>query len=194
MKNVTEFLKTSVIGGLVVLLPVWLVAMALKKIAGAAQAVAGPVAEKLAGDTHLVTPILITLVVIACFLTGVLVRTAAGRWLIQALERRLLEHLPGYTLFRSVTRRFAGEGEDVGFAPALAVFDNALVPAFVVEKHDDGRYTIFVPSAPAPASGAIHILPGSRVHLLDVSLAKMVKCISSWGAGSRELLAAMHSN
>ena len=35
MKNVTEFLTTSVIGGLVVLLPVWLVAMALKKIAGA---------------------------------------------------------------------------------------------------------------------------------------------------------------
>jgi uncharacterized membrane protein len=194
MKTVSEFLKTSVIGGLVVLLPVWLVAIALKKMAGAAESVAGPVAEKLAGNTHWVPLIMVMLVVATCFLTGVLVRTAAGRWVIQALERSLLVHVPGYTLFRSVTRRFAREGEDVGFAPALAVFDNALVPAFVVEKHEDGRYTIFVPSAPTPASGAIHILPGSRVHLLDVSLAKMVRCISSWGAGSRELLAAMRTN
>jgi uncharacterized membrane protein len=193
MKSLTEAFKTSVIGGLVVLLPIWLVAITLKKIIGAANAVAGPLAERLAGSTHLAGPILLVLVVVACFLTGLVIRTTMGRWFVRTMEKFLLERVPGYTLFRSVTRRFAGEGEDVMFAPAMAVFDNALVPAFVVEKHDDGRYTIFVPSAPTPAAGAIHILPASRVHLLDVPLSKAVKCITSWGAGSRELLAAMRT-
>jgi uncharacterized membrane protein len=129
-----------------------------------------------------------------CFLTGLLIRTAVGVWVIRSMEKIFLERVPGYTLFRSVTRRFAGEGEDVMFAPAMAVFDNALVPAFVVEKHADGRFTVFVPAAPTPAAGSIHILPGSRVHLLDVPVSKAVKCITSWGAGSRDLLAAMRTS
>ena len=193
MKTITEFFKTSVIGGLIVLLPVWLVCIGLKKAASAATAVAGPLAVRLAGSTHFAVPIMVLLVITICFLTGLLVRTSVGNWIVRALERLLLARVPGYTLFRSVTRRFAGESEDVSFAPALAVFDNALVPSFVVEKHEDGRYTIFVPSAPTPAAGAIYILPGSRVHLLDLPLSKAVKCISSWGAGSRELLASMRA-
>jgi uncharacterized membrane protein len=194
MKTTIEFLKTSVIGGLVVLLPVWLVAIGLKKLVGAVTAVAGPIAVRLAGNTHLAAPIMLLLVVSACFLTALLIRTAVGIWVIRSMERLLLERVPGYTLFRSVTRRFAGEGEDVMFAPAMAVFDNALVPAFVVEKHADGRFTVFVPAAPTPAAGAIHILPGSRVHLLDVPVSKAVKCITSWGAGSRDLLAAIRTS
>jgi uncharacterized membrane protein len=191
MKATAEFLKTSIFAGLVVLLPVWLIGVGLKKAAGAAVSIAGPIAVQLAGNTRFVTPILLVLVISACFLTGLLVRTGFGRWVVGGLERLVFERVPGYTLVRSVTRRFAGEGQDVSFAPALAVFDNAFVPAFVVEKHEDGRYTIFVPSAPTPAAGATHILPGSRVHLLDVPLAKAVKCITSWGAGSGELLAAI---
>ena len=68
-----------------------------------------------------------------------------------------------------------------------------LVPAFVVEKHADGRYTVFVPSAPTPAVGAIYIIPKERVHFVDAPFLTAVKCVSSWGAGSAELLKAMRA-
>ena len=68
---------------------------------------------------------------------------------------------------------------------ALAEIEDALVPAFVVEEHEDGRYTVFVPSIPTPAAGAVYILPRERVHLVDVPFPRAVSVISKWGAGSR---------
>jgi uncharacterized membrane protein len=69
--------------------------------------------------------------------------------------------------------------------------EGGLVIALVVEKHADGRYTIFIPAAPTPFTGSIHILPAERVHLSTVSLAKALQCISRYGIGSHELLAAV---
>jgi uncharacterized membrane protein len=83
MKPIFEFHKTSVIGGLVVLLPVGLVGIVLKKAIGAATAVAGPLAVKLAGSTHFATPTLLVLIVAGCCLTGLLARTSAGNWVLQ---------------------------------------------------------------------------------------------------------------
>jgi hypothetical protein len=40
----------------------------------------------------------------------------------------------------------------------LAEIEEALVPAFIIEVLDDGRYTIFVPSAPPPLAATVSIL------------------------------------
>jgi uncharacterized membrane protein len=79
----------------------------------------------------------------------------------------------------------------VVFAAALVELEDALVPAFIVEEHPDGRYTVFVPSVPTPAAGTVYILTPERVHLVDMPFTKAVGVISKWGAGSRDMLAAM---
>jgi len=99
--------------------------------------------------------------------------------------------VPGYMLLRALTLRLAGREEGQSFQPALAEIGEALVPAFVVEKHADGRVTVFVSSSPTPMVGTIYILPPERVHALDLPLTKAMLCVSKWGAGSGELLAAM---
>jgi hypothetical protein len=153
------------------------VAIGLRKLTGAVAAVAAPIAVRLAGNPHLAAPTMLLLVVSACFLTGLLIRTAVGIWIIRLMERLLLERVPGYTLFHSVTRRFAGAGEDPMFAPAMAVFDNAIVPAFVVEKHADGRFTVFVPASPTLAAGAIRIL--NAVSDSAIRLARVKSLVSA---------------
>jgi hypothetical protein len=40
--------------------------------------------------------------------------------------------------------------------PALAEIEEALVPALIVEKLEDGSYTVLVPSVPTPMAGAIY--------------------------------------
>jgi uncharacterized membrane protein len=65
------------------------------------------------------------------------------------------------------------------------------VPAFVVDRHADGRLTVFVPAVPTPATGTLYIMQPAKVHLIDVSLQKALSVISHWGAGSQELLAAL---
>ena len=109
------------------------------------------------------------------------------------MEQRILGKVPGYLVLRKLAVQITDSQHAEGFIPILAEIEEALVPAMLVERHADGRCTVFVPSAPTPAVGSIYIMTPERVHLLDVPLIKLVACISKWGAGSGELLAAMQS-
>ncbi|NJN39821.1 MAG: hypothetical protein HC807_01725 [Gammaproteobacteria bacterium] len=84
-----------------------------------------------------------------------------------------------------------GRHDDETFAVALVDIEDALVPAFIVEEHADGQFTVFVPSVPTPAAGAIYILPRERVHLVDVPFTTAASVISKWGAGARDLRRAI---
>lgn len=61
------------------------------------------------------------------------------------------------------------------------MIEDALVPACIVERHADGSCTVFVPSAPTPAMGAIYILSAGRVYEVDVPLVQLAACVSKWG-------------
>jgi uncharacterized membrane protein len=130
-------------------------------------------------------------VLIVCFLIGVAVRTRLGRMLRERMETSLFERLPGYALFRSLTQRLAGEDRENVWKPTLAEIEDALVPAFIIEEFEDGRFTVFVPSIPTPLAGAVYILSRDRVHALDVPFTQAIQSVSRWGAGSKELVAAM---
>src|SRR4029079_6268261 len=71
--------------------------------------------------------------------------------------------------------------------------EEALVPAFIIEELDDGRFTVFVPSVPTPFAGAVYVLAPERVHPLDVPLTKALQSVSRWGSGSKELVAPMET-
>jgi uncharacterized membrane protein len=129
-----------------------------------------------------------------CFLIGAAVRTAAGRAARERIEKSLFERIPGYALFRSLTQQLAGSPEEHVWKPALAEIEEALVPAFIIEELDDGRFTVFVPSAPTPLSGSVYILTPERVHPVDVPFTHAIKSLSRWGSGSKELVAAMKNH
>ena len=107
------------------------------------------------------------------------------------MENSLLQKIPGYEMFRAMSRQLAGQSQETAWKPAFAEIEEALVPAFIVEELDDGRFTVFVPSVPTPLAGAIYILSAKRVHPLNVPFTHAVKAITRWGEGSKELVAAM---
>jgi uncharacterized membrane protein len=131
------------------------------------------------------------LVLIVCFLIGAAARTPAGRVMRERIERSLFERIPGYALFRSLTQRMAGRDEENVWKPALAEIEEALVPAFIIEELEDGRFTVFVPSVPTPFAGAVYVLTPERVHPVDVPFTHALRSVSRWGSGSKELVAAM---
>src|SRR5262249_6567943 len=133
------------------------------------------------------------LIVAMCFVVGVAVRTKMGRALSDRLERSVLGKIPGYTLVRSLTQQLVGEGRENAWTPALAEIEEALVPAFIIEALDDGRYTVFVPSVPTPFAGTVYILTKERVHPVNASFLQTCKTLAQWGAGSKDLVAAMKS-
>jgi uncharacterized membrane protein len=191
MKKLGEFVVSAFVGGLLIVVPIYLAVLLLLKAMQSVVAFVKPFAMLLPEWFPAEHVLSLLLVLIACFLIGVAARTPAGRAMRERIEKSLFERMPGYALFRSLTQRMAGKDEENVWKPALAEIEEALVPAFIIEELDDGRFTVFVPSVPTPFAGAVYVLSRERVHPLDVPFTQALKSISRWGSGSKELVAAM---
>jgi uncharacterized membrane protein len=143
------------------------------------------------GVQHFGRILAIVLVVLVCFVLGLIARTRVGRRAIEAFERHVLERLPGFALLRSVVRRVSGAGDEAQFQPVLVEIEEALTPGFIVEEIGDDRFVVLVPSVPTPAAGSLYILPRERVHWVDVPITEAIAVITRWGAGTSGLLKAM---
>jgi uncharacterized membrane protein len=193
MKALAEFTRTTLVGGILVLLPVYLAILLLLKALSAVMTLVAPVTAQVPAGAEFRQLIAILIILAACFIAGVVVRTGPGGRGIQKLQRRLLEKIPGYKLLRSVFTRLSGDESSKAFAPALVELEEALVPALIVEELTDGQCVVLVPSVPTPISGALYVLPAARVHRIDVSLTQVMKVYSKWGEGAGELVAAMQA-
>jgi uncharacterized membrane protein len=191
MKSLGDFTRTTLVGGVLIVLPIYLSILLLAKSLSIVIKLLSPVTAQIPATMQFRQLIAIAILIAVCFVAGIIVRTRLGLRAQRAVERNLLNRIPGYTLVRGLAARMAGRQEDEMFAVALVDMDDGLVMAFVVERHDDGAYTVFVPSVPTPAAGAVFIVAKERVHLVDVPFAKAASVISKWGTGARDIRAAM---
>ena len=195
MKGLAELTKTTLIGGVLIVLPIYLSVLMVAKTLSVIVALLAPVTATIPAGAQFRQLIAVLIVLTVCFVAGIVVRTGAGRRAKNALERSVLEKIPGYELVRGLTARVSGDEREGAFRPALVEIEDALSPGFIIEELEDGRYTVLVPSVPTPAAGALFILPRERVHPVDVPFTQAVKVISKWGAGAGELAkgVSMHS-
>jgi uncharacterized membrane protein len=191
MKYAREFITSTVVGGLFIVVPVYLAVLLLLKGMKSVGTLVRPVAALVPDWLPVENLLSLVLVLALCFLVGVAVRTPLGRAVRERMERVFFERLPGYGLLRSLTQRLAGDTEESTWQPALVEIEDALVPAFIIEELDDGRFTVFVPSVPTPLAGAVYVLRRERVHILDIPFTQAIRSVSRWGAGSKDLVAAM---
>ena len=191
MKYAREFVVSTVVGGMFVVVPVYLAVLLLLKGMRTVGTLVRPFTALLPDWVPAERLLSLLLVFGICFAVGAAVRTRAGRVVRERLERTFFERIPGYALVRSLTQRLAGDSEASAWKPALVEIEDALVPGFIIEELEDGRLTVFVPSVPTPLAGAVYILDRARVHALDVPFTQAIGIVSKWGSGSRELVAAM---
>ena len=188
------FFAKALIGGVLVVVPLYLAILLLMKAASSLIGVVKPIAKFLPPWIPAANLLAIALVLVVCFVIGAALLTPVGVRFRAQLHRAVLGRIPGYDIIRSLGERIAGRGsgDDANnWKPALVEIEDALVPAFIVEHLADGRFTVFVPSAPTPFAGAIYVLVAARVHPVDVSFTQAIKTISHWGVGTAALVAAM---
>jgi uncharacterized membrane protein len=191
MRYAREFITSTLVGGLLFVVPVYLAVLLLLKGMKSVATLVRPFTALLPDWIPAERLLSLFVVLTFCFLVGYALRTQSGRAVRERLEVVFFGKLPGYGLIRSLTQRMAGDSSETAWMPALIELEDALVPGFVIEPLDDGRFTVFVPSVPTPLAGAFYILTAERVHILDVPFTQAVRSISRWGAGSRDLVAAM---
>jgi len=192
MKGLFTFFKTTVLGGLLVVIPLFLVYVILAEAVDLLVGVVQPIAEMLPGDwisSEREGRILALVILLAlCFLTGLVTRTrlgiSTGKW----MERTVLHRMPGYRIARTLTRQFTGREEANQFAPAVLRFgDEDLVLVYIIEEHENGYYTVLIPGSPVGTAGGLRYVPAGRVKRLKAPLGQVFNCITQYGIGSGPL-------
>ena len=191
MKVLAEFTKTTLVGGVLVILPVYVTILLLAK------AVKGLLALPDAGTAQLPAAVQFRqlaaalLLIAVCFVVGLVVRTGPGLRAKNAFEHSVLEQLPGYTFLRGLARRLTGRSDEQMLQPALVEIEDALVPALIVEEAR-GRFVHRPGPLGADAHGRQPLHPaGQPLHPVDLPFAKAISVFSKWGTGAGEYVRAM---
>lgn len=192
MKSLIDFVKTTVFGGVVFLVPLAVLAFFAAKGVHVARVVAEPMArwvpvDSVAGVTaaNLVAGMLI---VALCFVAGIVARVSLASRLVAETEARILWRLPGYAMVKSVADGVAGADDATLLSPVLARLDDAAQVAFEVERLSDGRVVVFLPGAPDPWSGSVLVMTPDRIEPLAVPVMAVVQNLRRLGGGSAALL------
>jgi uncharacterized membrane protein len=134
MKTLAEFTKTTLIGGVLIILPIYVSVLLLAKAAKGLLALISPITAGIPASLEFREVIAVLGLAAVCFVAGLVVRTGPGLRAKNAFEQAVLERLPGYTLLRGLAARFTGQSDESTFAPALVEIEEALVPALIIEE------------------------------------------------------------
>jgi uncharacterized membrane protein len=185
MSKFMNFIKTTAIGGLLVIVPVAIVLFVLAQIFYALYSLTQSLTTDLGlqiNDALIMVGIAVGSLIGLCFLTGLIVRTRIGLATRNWMNRNVARRIPMYGAISSLTQRFAGlEGNK--FAPVEVDLYNSDSRAvgFLIELLPDDRCTVFIPSAPVATVGNIYVISRSKITKLDASVADTLTAISQWG-------------
>jgi uncharacterized membrane protein len=189
MRGTYRFLKSTLLGGLVVLVPVvvlgaivvWVVQIALQFMLP----VFGWLPDKSVAGVSLTLLFAVLSVVIGCFLAGLFAETAIIRRLGEHAERLALA-VPGYALMKNVGANLVGiEGRHPA-KTVLVRFEASWQIGVLMETLSDGRHVVFVPGVPRALVGTLHIIAADRVLVLTMSVAAALDALGRLGVGLRE--------
>ncbi len=197
LNRVNSFIKTSLLGGVVVILPAAISLFVFKWIfVKVTDVIQGPTNwilvhvpiiknREIVADALVVFTILLT-----CFFIGVVVKTQFGKLIYKTLDSYLLRIIPTYSMIKEIVLQFLGDKKSPFSSVALVqIFENdTLMTGFVTENHENGLHTVFVPTGPNPTSGNIYHLKSRYVHMLDIGVEDAMKSIIGCGAGSSTLM------
>jgi len=192
MKKNTSFLKTTLIGGLIFLIPLVLIAAVLGKAISIMIVVAKPLEklvpfESFAGIAA-VNILAFLLIIVFCFLAGLFSRSTAGKRAFTALDSKLLALIPGYAFIKGFAGSIKEDEEESVLIPVLAKLDDQTLMGFEVERNENGFVAVYLPGSPNTWSGTVAYMTEDRVERLMIDFATASKILRTFGRGSKELV------
>lgn len=195
MKAALSFLRDTITGGILFLIPSVLLIVVVRKAILILAKIASPLSERMpeliAGLDGSRIVALILLVVI-CFVSGLTFRLSRVRRKIIGLEEKLLSYLPGYSMLKAIATDTLGRKDDHNMLTVLIAEGDAWQIGFLVERDGD-LCTVFIPEAPNNNSGEIKILPSDSVKQVQVASNKAARVVRQYGKGASAWLKNFNS-
>jgi uncharacterized membrane protein len=193
VKRLNNFVRTTLLGGAIVVLPLTIFVLLAKLIFDTLRALIAPVSGliKLPFITSdfFVDLITLGLIIAFFFLVGLLVQTRLGKGMVALIEKELFIKLPLYGTIKETVLQFSG-AKKMPFSQVALVkpFGNdTLMYGFIADEHENGRYTVFVPTAPNPTNGFVFYLESHQVQLVDVKPEDAIRMIIGIGTGASKM-------
>lgn len=195
MRRIRNFLTTTLIGGLVVILPIAIFIFFVNFLIGFVnnllQPIAGIISRIFDDWSGIVAQIISFLVVVLfCFMVGIFIRTRIGNNIFSYIEKQWLLKLPLYGTIKETIKQFFGN-EKTPFTKVVLVdiFNNGTrMTGFVTDELPNGKLTIFVPTGPNPTNGFIFHVDEEQVEYLDTNTEDAMRSIIGVGVGSADAL------
>lgn len=195
MKKFNHFIKQSVIGGILVILPSVIIYFAFRwafrTVTDIIEPITNPIVNRTNAPEIAVDLLVILLILVGCFFVGTLASTGVGKWLHLRFDKSLAMLAPGYNIIRDIIHQLLGDNENSPFRRgdvAIVQVMGGAMTGIVTSRHLNGHFTVFVPTGPNPTTGMIFHLPPEQVELMPgVKVEDALRTILSCGAGSAEL-------
>jgi uncharacterized membrane protein len=183
------FIKTTLKGGLVFLVPVAFLAIILGKAFEMILKVAKPLGDWLPvesfGGIAIANLIAIFILLAICFAAGLVANLPVVRSGVDRFESAFLSNLPGYSFARGMVNSVVdAENAAEGLTSVIAHFDDNAQLAFEIERTQGGTVVLYLPGAPNPWSGSVIYMPEARVERLNMKTHEAIKMIQVLGKGS----------
>lgn len=192
MKRLIRILKTTIIGGVLFLVPFVVLILVIGKALQIIRGITAPLANRIPVESVLGLKIAVILgafiLLLFCLLAGLFARTSPAKKMVRWLESVFLSNLPGYTFIKNMGEEAAGAAPAQRQQSALIRFDDAWQIGFIVERTSDGHIVVFIPEAPSPWTGGVFIFDKSRVTPLEGASTAAIKCLQRLGEGTGALV------
>ena len=199
MKKLKTFVLLTLLGGLAVVLPIAILGLLFNWLFGLTRELIAPLTNAVVVRTDyselLAGLVVVGVIIGACFVIGLLVKTGVGAWLHSKVDRVLVKLAPGYKTIREVVKQLLDDDQpsllsgEVALAKIYGPDSPVTVTAIVTAKHANGYFTLFVPTAPVPTSGITYHLPPECVELKpEIGVEEAMRTVISCGAGSQIML------
>ena len=190
MNPTLRFIRTTVVGGILFLLPVVVLVIIFEKANSILSVITEPISRRIP-DSILgfdgSTMITIFLLILICFIGGLVFRSKRVKKILQKLEDKVLIFIPGYSLMKSITADTLGEEVENKLIPIRVADGEDWLLGFLIEEGKN-HSTVFLPDAPRYDAGEIRILPATSVVKLEIPANKFTKMIKSYGVGAIEFI------
>jgi uncharacterized membrane protein len=192
VQSIKTFLKATLVGGLMFLVPVVLVLIVAGKGMQFAGKIAAPMAKALpvshVGGVAVATLIAAAILLVVALLAGLAARTEPGRRLTHWFEESLLGGLPQYRMVKSLAEGLTQIESGTGMQPVLMRGDEGWMLGYQVEVLPNDWRVVFLPASPTPMSGNVLYVEGSRVQPLEITMREAMVLVKRLGIGSAHSL------
>jgi hypothetical protein len=175
-----------------IILPIYLAVLLLAKSVTGLLALLAPVTAHIPAGVQFRQVVAILLLLVICFVVGLIVRTGPGLRVKDAFEQAVLQKLPDYTFLRGLTKRLTGGSEEHTLEPG-AGGDRGRAGSGT-DGRGTGRLLYGARPVAADADGRQHLYPAPRPGPSDrCPVHQGDRRILEVGTGAGEFVRAMKS-